>query len=110
MLRDGISMVPKLPFQGFPRLTYQLLMGNLEDTNKEILRRIVRGNTGGSSENANKKLISDPEALRIDLLGKKLQILAPKSGFLKLALGCTFDCESLFRKMAPNCLKGVRMA
>ena len=44
------------------------------------------------------------------LLGKKLQILAPKPGFLKLALGCTFDCEPLFRKMAPNCLRGVRMA
>ena len=37
MLKDGISMVPKLPFQGFPRLTYKLLMGNIEETVREIL-------------------------------------------------------------------------
>ena len=103
-------MVPKLPLQGFPRLTYKLLMGNIEETVREILGGTVGGNTGGSAENTDKKLLSDPEALRTDLLGKKLQILAPKSGFLKLALGCTFDCEPLFRKIAPNCLRGVRMA
>ena len=56
-------MVPKLPFQGFPRLTYKLLMENIEETIREILGRIVGGNTRGSAEN------TDPEALRIAFVG-----------------------------------------
>ena len=66
LLRDGISMVPKLPFRGFPRLTYKLLMGNIEETIREILGGIVGGNTGGSAENTDKKLLEAEAGVGIE--------------------------------------------